>query len=279
MLGEFAGRTYEILQRASLDPASTRRLSQVLDLHAAALKAPTLPNQLLNFWAAIETLLPPPGESARITHIVELASPLLCRAYPVKLIRYLLDALRGCLGGGADAILARVPQGRNQFEKVAALVALKDNEGFRDELYVLCNPNPLLRYRIFWAFEHLGTPRAVRDTIEAHKTRVDWHVQRIYRSRNLILHAGQTLPYLGSLVENVHAYLDRMLDLVRHALEARPYLRSLDSALLEVSLDHSAHMELLVRAGKSKCEAETFMELLFGPQRPGALAESEAAGA
>jgi len=44
MLGTFAGETYGILDRASFDVPSTIRLSQVLDLHAAALKAPTLPN-------------------------------------------------------------------------------------------------------------------------------------------------------------------------------------------------------------------------------------------
>jgi hypothetical protein len=138
-----------------------------------------------------------------------------------------MDALRGCLGGKADAVLTRVPQGSNQFEKVAALVALKENEAFRDELYALCDPNPLLRFRIFWVFTRLNTAVAIRETMEAHRRRVDWHIQRIYRSRNLILHAGEAMPYLGSLIENVHAYLDRMLDLVRHALEVRPDLRTL----------------------------------------------------
>jgi hypothetical protein len=266
MVGEFARKTYGILKRANFDVTSTTRLAQILDLHAAALKAPTPENQLLNFWAAIETLLPPPSEPGRIAHIVRSASPLLCRAYPVKLIRHLLDTLRGCLPGRAEAVLARIPQGSNQFEKVAALVALKESERYRDELYKLCKPNPLLRFRLFSLFKGLSSAPAIRETIESHRRRVDWHVQRIYRSRNLLLHAGETLPYLGILIENVHSYLDRMLDLVRHALNVRRDLRTLDEALLEVNLDHSAHMEVLLNAGKEHCTPDTFLELLFGPR-------------
>lgn len=272
-IGDLTSRTLGIINRPMFEPASTTRLGQVLDLHSAALQAPTLPNQLLNFWSAIETLLPPPNEPGRIVHIVRSASPLLCRAYPIKLIKYLHDSLRGCLGAKVDNILARVPQGKNRLENVAALVSLKGNEALRDEVYALCAPNPLLRFRVFSIFKKLSTAPAIRDTLAAHRHRVEWQIQRIYRSRNLILHAGETLPYLGSLIENVHSYLDRMLDLVRHALETKMYLRSIDSALLEVGLDHAAHMDLLIRAGIDGCTPSTFLELLFGPRADRATAD------
>jgi len=265
-VGDVAKRTWSIVRRPSFDAPSTIRLVQVLDLHAGALKAPTLANQLLNFWSAIETLLPPPSEPGRIVHIVRSASPLLCRAYPIKLVRYLDDNLRLCLGARGDKIIASIPQGRNRLERVAALVAIKANEPYRDQLYALCAPNPLLRFRLYSTFKKLSSAPAIRDTLEAHRRRVEWHVQRVYRSRNLILHAGESLPYLGTLIENVHSYLDRMLDLVHRVLETKPYLRTLDSALLEIELDHTAHQDLLTRAGKTECAPDTYLDLLFGPR-------------
>ena len=37
---------------------------------------------------------------------------------------------------------------------------------------------------------------------------------RIYRNRNLIIHNGETSPYLKLLVENLHSYVDDFLDYV-----------------------------------------------------------------
>ena len=37
---------------------------------------------------------------------------------------------------------------------------------------------------------------------------------RIYRNRNLIIHNGESMPYLNLLIENLHSYVDDFLNYI-----------------------------------------------------------------
>lgn len=41
---------------------------------------------------------------------------------------------------------------------------------------------------------------------------------RIYRNRNLIIHNGERMPYLGLLIENLHYYVDDFIEYVIESL-------------------------------------------------------------
>lgn len=44
-----------------------------------------------------------------------------------------------------------------------------------------------------------------------HKER---QIMRIYRNRNLIIHNGESMPYLNLLIENLHSYVDEFIEYV-----------------------------------------------------------------
>ncbi|MEG0578224.1 MAG: hypothetical protein RR500_10280, partial [Bacilli bacterium] len=62
--------------------------------------------------------------------------------------------------------------------------------------------------------EILKSPKKVLDVIEQHQIKIRWQVRRIYRTRNIIVHSGGSLPYIDTLIENAHDYLDQSINAV-----------------------------------------------------------------
>jgi len=110
----------------------------------------------------------------------------------------------------------------------------------------------------------LSSANSILDTIEDHQKRVVWHIQRVYRMRNLIIHSGSTLPYLGILVENLHAYTDYTLDLIGETIVHHPQLETLEEVMLEVSLHNQSHIDILRKAKKQECNEENYKLFLYG---------------
>jgi hypothetical protein len=82
--------------------------------------------------------------------------------------------------------------------------------------------------------------------------------------RNLIIHSGSTLPYLGILVENLHTYTDNILDLIGETIFHQPYFDALEEVMLEVSLHNQSHIEILTRAKEEECGKENYRLFLYG---------------
>ena len=89
-----------------------------------------------------------------------------------------------------------------------------------------------------------------RETIGEHEERIRWHLRRIYRTRNSLVHTGRSLPHLESIVESLHSYFYRVFQLVEVGFSADPLPADLDGALLSARLDHEDHIEALTRAGR-----------------------------
>lgn len=237
------------------------------DLHLSSIKAKSRENQLLNLWTSLESLLPPPREQ-RISHFIEAFEPLLSREYIQKLTRDLLHNLRLCLGDELDNIFSKLPEEYSEFEKCAALISMKkDNEALRDEIYSKIDQNILLRNRIYILMNKLNSSENIYHTIETHKKRIVWHIQRIYRTRNLIVHKGENTLYIDQLIEHLHFYYHIIIDLLQETIdENKDIINSLEMAFSLIKIEHEAHMKLLIDLKKEQCNKENFKLLLFGKQ-------------
>lgn len=261
---ERLARTVTRIGPAGLSGPSWNRITSTLSLHSAALQARRPEEQLLALWVALEALLPLSEAESRITKVIELTVPLLARQYPVKLIKGLQRDLRRCVPKELVEALKKVPAAPTYFEMCSLLIASETAQDARDELYAALGHNPLLKQRLYQVSEGLLSSDRIRETIDAHERRVTWHLFRMYRVRNMIVHTGRSLPYVESLVENLHAYVLRIMRLVEDSLDEEDTPADLDGALLRVALEHRAHKDALQRAGKSTISAANHIALLFG---------------
>lgn len=240
------------------------RIGPALELHAEALRASRPEEQLLALWVALESLLPLREAESRISKIVELTVPLLSRKYPVKRLKLLDRDLEACAPAELQSAMAKVPRQSTRFGRFALLVAADEYDSARSDLYSALDHNPLLRNRLFLLNRDVAGAREVRELILAHESRVTWHLFRIYRTRNLIVHTGGSLPYVEALVENLHAYFLRIIQLIEEGLGDEEVPQDLDGAILQVAFSHRAHMDALVRAGAGRVSAENVEGLLLG---------------
>ena len=70
---------------------------------------------------------------------------------------------------------------------------------------------PVLLFRLYELVNRFETPEVTKTTVIRHREKAAWQLNRIYWNRNLIVHSAESLPYLTTLVEHLHIYIDAFL--------------------------------------------------------------------
>ena len=196
--------------------AHTRsRLTGALRSHMEGVKASAPQNQFSNLWTSLESLAESTSDDSTIRQIISNCIPLLCYKYFTKLIVCLDNDLSRCLKSKYEEIQDLRDENEKEIHFLVRFLVSDDFEDERSDLYSACDKNPLLRFRIFQLHKILTSPRKARELLRAHEQRLRWHIKRMYIARNLLVHGGLETRNLDLLVENLHAYVDRiMLEIV-----------------------------------------------------------------
>ncbi len=201
--------------KSRLSNSAKARLTQAIEYHGAALTSKRQEEQLLNLWSCLEGFVGVPSSAgSKITFVREAVLSCLALQYPQRLFSLIANRVVQLVGEkqmediwGIEAVrvaswrerLALVllnPQLVAQRTKLADWVAQKD---------------PVLLYRLYELVKRFENPKAARDTLIRHREKITWQMNRIYWNRNLIVHSAESLPYLPTLVEHLHIYVDSFI--------------------------------------------------------------------
>ncbi|WP_410004621.1 hypothetical protein [Aequorivita nionensis] len=257
----------KVLETLELRRESTYRFSRSIDLHSAALTASALENQILDLWAALETLIPKSIESNqdRIVQLSEKLIPFLQINYIEKQFKELLSNLKNWNKEYLESLLNEVKCGitANDLEKIAALITLSDNKNLRLELYKELKDYPLLKNRIYSIHQLLNSPKNIKKALKNHEIKLNWHLRRIYRTRSLIVHSGSYPTYTPILIEHLHNYLDILISKVVE-LVGEMSIDTLEQVILEVKIILDYHNDLLEKHISEDLTLENYKESLLG---------------
>ena len=185
-----------------------------VQFHSHALDSKSQENQLLDFWAIFESVLDISNKhtSDRISQVCIYLIPILKRRYVYSLIVQLCEDIKNF----DEEYYAQLTQGcaseMDKAAKIFKIISLPSLEEERNELCDKCKKFPLLKERIEYYAEIFFTLKSTYEFVEKHAERVKWQIMRIYRNRNLIIHNGDSMPYLTLLIENLHSYVDEFLE-------------------------------------------------------------------
>lgn len=210
-----AGKFTELLKNLNFPNGTDRdKFFRVVDFHSMSLSTDILENQLLNIWISLETITPTATNKTKIENITESVTPFISVKYLNSIFKQLLYDLNNWNAGAINKQLAemRTESKSDKLVDLFRLVVFDEHESKRNRLYSELKDFELLRYRIFRLNASLSSPIKILHFIESHNQRVKWQIRRIYRTRNQIVHSGNTPEFTGQLVENAHVYFDQVFD-------------------------------------------------------------------
>jgi hypothetical protein len=267
MVNSLINRTISILGGNHLSPALERSFRKILDYHDAALSSKTPENQLLNLWSSLEGFLPPPhAKASRIDAFLSDLIPILSLTYPEQVIADTAKSLF-CHSKDIRELVSTLDIEGTRNHKVLALLVCSEYEEERIKLCELLETSPLLRFRCFWIHKAFRNSESIKATLSSHQRKVTWQIKRIYATRNQIAHSAEALPYLSTLVENLHSYVDILVNTVVF-IGMKSELPANTSGIMTLTKTHVR--ELLNRLDKERieCTKENFMKMVFGEESP-----------
>ena len=197
-----------------IDPPET--FFRAVSLHNNALDSKEPTNQLLDLWTAVETLIGfRSGDEDKINVVCDILTSILNRTYLYSHITQLHKDIMAVCGKNGEDTLSSIAGEDQPVWKLAKILSVKDCQEDYDKLYHLCDEYPLLQYRMeYFSKKVFVNSESVYKELVRHKAKLRWHIMRIYRNRNMIVHNGEYMPYLNIILGNLHYYIDAMFDLL-----------------------------------------------------------------
>lgn len=190
---------------------------RAIALHNGAIESKDISNQLLNLWTIIEVLIDTKRDNEdKINTICGTLGAILNRCYIYSCLEQLLTDIRVCSQFDMDTVLSQVETREKDIDAVERFSLILSLEKYKHLLSTILSAveeYPLLTYRIRMYSEHIFTnSQSIYEHLHKHGKRIRWHIMRIYRNRNMIVHNGAYMPYRDIIVENLHYYVDVLID-------------------------------------------------------------------
>lgn len=208
--GKAAKSLNALIRGFRMSSQSFAKFDRAVALHSLALTSESQENQLLNLWIALETLVPSNIGRSKISQINDGIMPFLGLSYFPRLLERLVSDIFIWNKGVIHFHLKDVP-GASTSKKLARVLLLQEYEQKKGELYGSFKDFYLLRNRCHSMESFLKKPSDTSRSLEMHRQRIEWHLRRIYRTRNMIVHSGRTPLYVDVLIENLHDYVDTVM--------------------------------------------------------------------
>lgn len=104
----------------------------------------------------------------------------------------------------------------------------------RKQAYGLLKHYPLIRSRISQLHEDVfKDKKKYLNELSRYGQRIEWHIQRLYRTRNAIIHSGdepENIVYLG---EHLHDYVDELIMEILNRITQPHGLTAIDSVIID----------------------------------------------
>lgn len=197
---------------------SMSRLFKSLWLHRQALQSNSEENQFVNLFTALEVLMPKDVNAGkdRIRQIADVLIPVLCLAYYRKLVSSLGNDIKAWDSELLELVDKEVKEGEDLTDKFAGMLCLSKYDDLRSQIYsrLAAQKHFLAIHRVYRLNEIFKEPKSVLSFMQRHERRLRQHIDRLYRIRNMIVHSGETVDNIGSLLENLHFYFDVIVNAI-----------------------------------------------------------------
>lgn len=238
------GRTYAdeidtvVLRCQGKTKETYLQLNKIVDLHNAALKQQDLNDAFVNLWSVLEVVSTNIGEGAKIESVIKGITPILQSDYYTTVFENIMVDLQNNLSKQEyGKIMEEIEEACADVAKIACFVLLDKYEKLREEVFktMLCH-YPNIRNKIYNLYLKRNNKMSLKNDAEKYRKRVCWHIYRLYRVRNAIVHAGESHKRIQVLGEHLHIYVDAIIMELMIKLATDPHLNSIEDVLIDTEL-------------------------------------------
>lgn len=229
------GQHSEVLITALLNNAhnSFGEINKLLKIHNTAINDSDMQNSFLNLWSIVEIIGVNKRDDSKMTEIEESIIPVLLNDYFENTFEELHDYIKANIEEEKyQKIISDVDIEVSEYEKIACIVILKQYDAIRKKLIAEFGDYPLIRSRISQLHNIFNEKNGYFNEIDKYERRVRWHLRRMYRTRNAIIHSGEDIDNLKSLGEHLHSYVDEILYEITIQLAKKHSYCTIDNVLI-----------------------------------------------
>ncbi len=189
------------------------QLNKIVDLHNAALNQQDLNDAFLNLWSALEVASVTDSSKSKIESVTDNIVSILQNDYFECIFSNILDDLKNNLGNRKVSLLLKdITEFDKEICKIAGFIFLEKYEKYLEDYFANeLKYYPNIRYKIYNLYEQRENREKLWHLSEKYCQRIEWHLYRLYRLRNAIVHAGESHKRIQMLGEHLHIYVDRVI--------------------------------------------------------------------
>lgn len=191
------------------------KIDKLIRAHNTALSSRDICNAFLNLWSMVEIIGVDEfgGDTSRIKQVLKNIVPVLKRNYVKRVMEELHDYLKANLQkDDYNELLSAISEDGADVLKITCLVSMDKYEEARKKAFIMLKNYPLIRSRISQLNEDVfKKKKKLVVELNRYGQRLTWHIQRLYRVRNSIIHSGEPEKSMVYLVEHLHSYVDEVL--------------------------------------------------------------------
>lgn len=257
-------QSIKMLKRLRVSENVLRKLLTVFAYHKDALAQVANEKYTITIlWSALETLLVRnDNEQGKGETVKRALIEVIQRTIIIKRIKYLQsDVLRHLKARNPELIQKYKLKELESFTKFC----FEDDE-ITKEVQITLDDNPLLRSRLHSLIcTDLSNAKKIKFFLQEHKKKIERQIERVYRSRNFLVHTGHELIFNERNIEFAHYYLDFIVNYLLAKCAAGEKVQDIYDAVEEAKADNNTHIKLLEKRNEEKTDSSNYKELLFGP--------------
>jgi len=259
----FNTKSQELLSKIMKSYKSSQdyKFKRALELHGMAMNTRYIENHFLNLWSIFETLFLN-NEKDKILKLCNVLIPFVCKEYIRKI---LTDLYQNLVEYNPDfKFLIENSKYGNSVEEKLASILIQGQESVYKRIESDIASYPLLSNRLKWVRSNISSSERLYELVERYRQKIEWHIKRMYRARNFMLHEGKVFSNIHLLADNLHGYVDSVINQLWNTM-LKIETTQIDHIAIEVDIHYSYHLRKLKESSLQRKEItlQNFQNLLF----------------
>ncbi|MCI7188726.1 hypothetical protein [Anaerotignum sp.] len=212
------------------------KLDKAITLHNSAIRQQLPKDGFINLWSILEVLCPQENGKSKLQPILNAILPIMQNDYFATVFETIATDLKDNLLEEDYQFLLETIPAPSIIMKIAYFCILPEYEHLREEYFEKMHNLPLLRNKIYGLYKLRNNKKDFFALSKKYRKRVEWHLYRLYRTRNSIVHAGVVPNRVQVLGEHLHSYVDSIMLEIAGKLSMQRLLKTVDSVFVDTRL-------------------------------------------